>query len=184
MARRGRGWKFVANNGNGERIQVEIARCGRLPGRGSKLGQTSGLLRTFSSLKEKKAGIRLLSRLRLETRSSEFFARGRCSSSSRFPLSSYTCFFPFSSIDRQKTKLPPKTVSIHDTGFFNRVSNPWLYRTKSWNRKKIFSSLQNYIYISFSILNFIDVLIRFNMLLNWLLKLMSCYGYGCHQHVC
>lgn len=146
MARRGRGWKFVANNGNGERIQVEIARCGRLPGRGSKLGQTSGLLRTFSSLKEKKAGIRLLSRLRLETRSSEFFARGRCSSSSRFPLSSYTCFFPFSSIDRQKTKLPPKTVSIHDTGFFNRVE-PVVVSNKVLEPKKdIFVASELYIY--------------------------------------
>lgn len=91
--------------------------------------------------------------------------------------------FPFSSlflpsIDKRQSFLPklyPSTIQ-----FFNRVSNPWLFRTSSWNRKKIFSSLQDYIYISSSILNFIDVLIRFNMLLNWLLKLMSCYGYGCH----
>lgn len=55
-----REWKFLANNGNGERIQIEIAPCGRLLGRGTKLGQTTWMLfsssRDFFSSQRERAG--------------------------------------------------------------------------------------------------------------------------------
>lgn len=57
---RGWEWKFLANNGNGERIQIEIAPCGRLLGRGTKLGQTTWMLfsssRDFFSSQRERAG--------------------------------------------------------------------------------------------------------------------------------
>lgn len=128
-------------------------------------------------------GIKLLSRLCLETRSSEFFARGRCSSPRVcFPRpspSSPLHLFPFSSLflsaDR-KDKASSQNC-IHDV--FLTTFRRRRRRRSKWNLgyfRRFRITIFRYI------LNFIDVLIRFNMLLNWLLKLMSSDGYGCHRH--
>lgn len=94
----------LSNNGNGEGIQVDIEPCGRLLRRCTKRAEQTTRARgcsspgdpeTFSLLKEKELcahlspsplpdpGIRLLSRLCLETRPSEFLAERRCLSSPR-----------------------------------------------------------------------------------------------------
>lgn len=86
-------------------------------------------------------GIRLLSRLCLETRSSEFFARGRCSSSrvcfSRPPPPLH--LFPFSSLflpPTEKTKLPPKTVYLR---CFLTTFRRHCTEKGRWNLGEIFS---------------------------------------------
>lgn len=105
-------------------------------------------------------GIRLLSRLCLETRSSEFFARGRYSSSrvcfSRSPLLStlVSIFFAFSFRRRKRQSSPLSPKLCTSTMFFNHVSTS-LHRGRSVeNLGEIFSSLRD---APVNILNFIDV---------------------------
>lgn len=114
-------WKFLANNGNGERIQIEIAPCGRLLGRGTKLGQTTWMLfsssRDFFSSQRERAGSQNKAFVKVMSRNSfeQISRSGTMSLLCMFPVFFFFFFsFPFSVLFllHRGDKVPLETVSI------------------------------------------------------------------------